>query len=164
MVSKLLGKPVSGPGRAMWVPWLWLLGVGLFSIAGSVNGIMGEPRRTNLGLTYLNPESALFRPEWQPWAYVMAAGGVVMALACVLWFVSFFGTLFAKSVAKPELDFPDSEALHSEHVAWVANFRPWVVAGVLLIVISYVPPILGLSRGTYGNAPRYSPGSPVVQP
>lgn len=164
LVSKLLGKPVKSPARAMWVPWLWLLGVTLFSVAGSINGIAGEPRRTNLGLTYLNPESALFRPQWQPWAYVMAAGGVVMALSCVLWFTTFFRTLFSKSQSEPELDFPEAEVLRHENAGWLANFKPWVVAAALLILISYVPPLLGLSRGTYGNAPRYSPGSPVAEP
>jgi cytochrome c oxidase subunit 1 len=164
LVSKLLGKPVRGPVRALWVPWLWLFGVALFSIAGSINGIAGEPRRTNLGMTYLDPESALFRPDWQPWAYVMAAGGVVMFLACVLWFVSFFGTLFGQSTSEPELDFPEAEALHREHAGWVANFRPWVLAAAVLIVISYVPPLLGVIAATSGRAPRYSPGSPVAEP
>jgi cytochrome c oxidase subunit 1 len=164
LVSRLLGKPVRGPVRAMWVPWLWLLGIALFSVAGSINGIAGEPRRTNLGLTYLNPESALFRPEWLPWAHVMAAGGVVMALACVLWFVCFFGTLFSKTTSEPELDFPESEALHHQHTDWLANFKPWVLAAAVLILISYVPPLLGVRAATYGKAPRYSPGSPVAEP
>ena len=93
----------------------------------------------------------------------MAAGGVVMTLACVLWFYCFFGTLLRKSVAEPSLDFPVAEALHKEQVGWVANFRPWVVVAVLLILISYVPPIIGLSKGTFNNAPAYSPDSPAVQ-
>jgi len=164
LVSKLLGKPVKRPAHAMWVPWLWLLGVALFSIAGSINGIAGEPRRTNLGLTYLNPGSTLYRPEWQSYGYMMALGGLFMALSCVLWFVTFFTTLFGKPDSEPELDFPESETLHRESAGWTANFKPWVVAAALLIVISYVPPLLGLSRGTYGNAPRYSPGSPVAEP
>ena len=78
-----------------------------------------------------------------------------MTLACVLWFVCFFGTLLSKSETEPALDFPVSEALHSEQVGWVANFRPWVVVAVLLILISYVPRIIGLSRGTLNNAQAY---------
>jgi cytochrome c oxidase subunit 1 len=163
MVSRLLGKPVHAKGAAVWVPWLWLLGIALFSTAGSINGIAGEPRRTNLGLTYLNPESSLFQAGWQPYAHIMAAGGIVMTLACVLWFYCFFGTLLRKSVNEPALDFPVAEALHQEQVGWVANFRPWVVVAVLLILISYVPPIIGLSKGTFSNAPAYSPKSPAVQ-
>jgi cytochrome c oxidase subunit 1 len=161
LVSKLLGKPVYAPHSAVWVPWLWLAGIAVFSTAGSINGIAGEPRRTNLGLTYLNPESELFRPEWQGYGLMMAVGGMIMFLACVLWFICFFGTLIGKAVAEGELDFPVSESLHVERAGWVANFRPWVVVAVLLILISYVPPILGLSKGTFNNAPAYSPSSPA---
>ena len=163
MVSSILGKPVHKPGWAYMTPWVWLVGVTLFSTAGSINGIAGEPRRTNLGLTYLNPESSLFRPEWRTWAGMMALGGVIMFVACVMWFHCFFGTLFRRSVREPELDFPVSESLHRERLAWVANFRPWIVVAVLLILISYVPPLMGLSKGTFNNAPRYVPSSPAVQ-
>lgn len=162
-VFKIPGKPVHKPAWAMASPWVWLVGVALFSTAGSINGLHGEPRRTNLGLTYLNPDSPLFRPEWRTWAPIMALGGIVMFLACVMWFHCFFGTLARKSVEAPELDFPESKALHQKQVGWVANFRPWVVVAVLLILISYVPPILGLSKGTFNDAPRYSPETPVVQ-
>jgi len=163
MVSGLLGKPVVGARAAVWVPWLWLLGIALFSTAGSINGIAGEPRRTNLGLTYLNPESSLFRPDWQPWGHVMAGGGILMAVACVIWFVCFFGTLLRTAEAEPELDFPESEPLHQEHAEWVANFKPWVVVAVVLILISYVPPIASLGKGTFSEAPRYSPDNPAAQ-
>jgi cytochrome c oxidase subunit 1 len=163
MVSKILGKPVHARRGAVWVPWLWLLGIAIFSTAGSINGIAGEPRRTNLGLSYLNPESSLFQPEWQPYAHMTALGGIIMFLACVVWFYCFFGTLFRKAAAEPALDFPVAEPLHLEQVGWVANFRPWVVVAVLLILLSYVPPIIGLSRGTFSKAPTYSPSSPAVQ-
>lgn len=163
MASKLLGKPVLAPRAAVWVPWLWLLGIALFSTAGSINGVAGEPRRTNLGLTYLNPESSLYRPEWLPYAHVVALGSIVMFIACVVWFVCFFGTLLRKSVAEPAWDFPVAEPLHRESAGWVANFRPWVVVAVLLILVSYVPPIVGLSKGTFSDAPAYSPSSPVAQ-
>jgi cytochrome c oxidase subunit 1 len=164
MVSTLLGKPVHKPGWAMWTPWVWLVGVALFSTAGSINGLRGEPRRTNLGMTYLNPDSPLFRPEWRTWAPIMALGGILMFVACVMWFRCFFGTLLKKAVHAPELDFPESEALHQGSSAgWVGSFRPWVVMAVLLILISYVPPLLGLSKGTFNNAPGYSPESPVAQ-
>jgi cytochrome c oxidase subunit 1 len=163
MVSKLLGKPIHAKGAVVWIPWLWLLGIAIFSTAGSINGIAGEPRRTNLGLTYLNPESSLFRPEWQMYGHMMALGSIVMFLACALWFFCFFGTLLRKPTAEPAWDFPVSEPLHDEQAGWVANFRPWVVVGVLLILISYVPPIIGLGKGTFSNAPPYSPSSPAAQ-
>ena len=47
---------------------------------------------------------------------------------------------------------PESAAYHDEDVAAVKNFRPWVVAGVVAILISYVPPLVQVLGGNYGGA------------
>jgi cytochrome c oxidase subunit 1 len=163
LVSAVLGKPVFKPRWAVWVPWVWLLGVAVMSTPMSVNGLMGEPRRTNLGLTYLNPQSPLYQPDWQLGATVAAAGGVLMALAMLIWFVCFFGTLLRKRQAEPALEFPESGSLDQEDPGWLGNFRPWIVVALVLLAISYGPPLVGLSRGTFSNAPAYAPSSPVPQ-
>ena len=48
----------------------------MFSFGLSVAGLLGEPRRTNLGLTYSNPDSPLFHPAWEPWSRLGALGGM----------------------------------------------------------------------------------------
>jgi cytochrome c oxidase subunit I len=161
LVSALTGKPVFRRGLAVWVPWLWIAGIAVFSAPMSVNGILGEPRRTNLGLTYLNPESSLYQPAWSLGAHIAVYGGILMSLAMLLWFICFFGTLLGSRQSEPSLEFPESEPLHREDVGWMANFRPWIVVAVLLLAVSYVPPLLGLGKGTFSDAPAYTPDSPV---
>ena len=64
LISNLTGKEVNMKNFAVIVPHLWMLGVLIFSTGLMWGGLTGEPRRTNLGLRYLNPESPLYEPQW----------------------------------------------------------------------------------------------------
>jgi len=78
----------------------------------SLGGLIGEPRRTNLGMTYLNPKNELFTPEWVPTTLLALAGGIIMFIAGVLFFIVFFGTMLSKRRKESILVLPVSEALH----------------------------------------------------
>lgn len=162
MVSTLLGKKIVFPRMNLWVPYLWLLGVAIFSVAMSFSGLHGEPRRTNLGLTYLNSESPLFRPEWLKAAHFTALGGTIMFISMVLYFIVFFGTLFAKPSEARRLKFEELDVYHDEKVPWVMNFKPWLVMATLLIIFAYTIPLKDLLAGE-GVTPvqGYDPSSPI---
>jgi cytochrome c oxidase subunit 1 len=81
----------------------------------------------------------------------------------LLYFIVFIGTLLKKKTAQPSLELPVSEPYHDEDVASVQNFRPWLVAAVLLLIIAYTMPFVELAKGKYEGAPPYDPGSPVAQ-
>ncbi|MCS7155459.1 MAG: cbb3-type cytochrome c oxidase subunit I [Bacteroidetes bacterium] len=165
LLGQASGKEVRFTGLAVAAPWTWLVGVLLFSFAMSRGGLLGMPRRTNMGVTYLNPSSPFYREDWVLWADMAVVGGVIMTLAFVLYLISFLGTLMARPAAEPALVFPLAEAYHDEPVRALANFRPWIVAALILIVIAYTPVIWDVLRSTYENAPPYLPGSPLpVQP
>jgi len=59
------------------------------------------------------------------------------------------------------LTFPVSESYHNEEVSWLKNFKPWVIAAIIIIIIAYVPVILDVLEGTYGGSPTYSPDNPM---
>ncbi len=157
MVSKLTGKPVRMKSLNVAVPYLWLLGIAVFSTALSISGISGEPRRTNLGLTYTNPYSELFRADWLTAARFTAAGGAVMTLSMVFYFVIFFSTLFSKRDSEPALEFPVAEPYHDEEIAFVQNFKPWVGVAVLMAILAYAPTIYDVLRATFFGSSGYSP-------
>ena len=48
---------------------------------------------------------------------------------------------------KPAL--PESEAYHDEDIGVVRNFRPWIVAAVIAILISYIPPLIQVLGANY---------------
>ena len=161
LTSQLTGKAIAMPRMNVWVPYVWTLGIMTFSTGLFAGGIAGEPRRTNMGLSYTNPDSPLYQPSWRIAKYVGTAGGVIMFLAMVMFFAVFFATLLRKRAAEPALELPSSEVYHDENVPAVQALRPWIAAAIVLLVVAYTMPFVELARGRYQGAPAYNPGSPV---
>jgi cytochrome c oxidase subunit 1 len=162
LLTQLTGKPLRLPRLNVWVPYLWTGGLFVFSFGLSVAGLLGEPRRTNLGLTYANPASPLFHPAWEPWSRLGALGGTLMAAALVCYFVVFFATLLGRADRAPQLQLPEAEPYHDEDVGAVRNFTPWVIAAIVLLVIAYLPPLYEVVAGPTQAVPGYRPASPIV--
>jgi cytochrome c oxidase subunit 1 len=163
LVSQLKGKKVFAPALNTIVPYLWMIGVFIFSAGLMWGGLQGEPRRTNLGLSYLNPKSDLFHPQWVPDTLLTMCGGFIMFLAGIFFFIVFFGTFFRRKTQEADqLEFPVSEALHDERIIPLFNdLRPWVILMVLVILIAYIPAILDVFRFAGPGAPPHLPNSPV---
>lgn len=162
LVNKVGGKPIKGRGLNLAVPYLWSFGMFLFSGGLIANGLQGAPRRTNMGTSYLNPESELFRVDWVLPSHFTLLGGIVMSLGILFFFIVFFRTLFAAKAQESTLDFPTAEAYHDEpRIGFVRNFTPWVIAATILIVLAYVPPIKEAVEFNREKAKPYHPGNPV---
>lgn len=87
-----------------------------------------------------------------------------MTLAMLLFFIVFFATLFGPAERVPALALPTAEAYHDGSGRFVRNFRPWVVAAVVLLAVAYVPPLYEIVTGPTQNVPAYDPASPIVLP
>ena len=162
MYSKSSGKKVFLPNVAVIIPYLWAIGILIFSTGLSWGGLIGEPRRTNMGMTYLNPEHELFTPEWVPTTMLGLAGGVIMFIAGMLFLVVFFGTMLRKKHSEGELIFPVSEALHDEKPIPIFNtFKPWIVTMVVILAIAYIPAFMDATKNPGPGAPAFAPESPV---
>ena len=161
LVSQLTGKPLRLRRLNVWVPYVWLLGVAVFSTGLSVAGLLGEPRRTNLGMTYANAASPMFRPEWAFWSHLGAAGGIIMTIAMLGFFAVFFATLLGARATAPQLALPSSPSYHDEELPALRNFAPWVAVAIALLVIAYGPPIYSVVTGPSQAVPAYEPSSPV---
>jgi len=165
LIAGLLKKPVLSRSLAVGVPYLWMGGTFIFSGGLFLGGLRGEPRRTNLGLTYLNPASPSYRPDWWISTHLGLLGGLIMGLAILLYFVVLIRSLAgAKDAASEHVPFsiPLSETYHDENIPAVQNFTPWVTAAVLLIVLAYYSPISDILKSKFKPAPGYKPDSPVA--
>jgi len=165
LVSGLLGKPIVFPRLALSVPYIWTIGTFIFSGGLFVGGLRGEPRRTNLGLTYLNPASPSYRPDWWITTHIGALGGCIMGVALLLYFVVLVRTITAhpaRAYRGASALIPVSTAYHDEDVPALRNFSPWIVAAVLLITLAYYPPIHDILKNNFKLAPGYSPDSPAA--
>ena len=162
LISSLKGKKVFWPSVNTIVPYLWMIGVLIFSTGLMWGGLMGEPRRTNLGLTYLNPQSPLYHAQWVPSTTLAASGGTIMFVAAVLFFIVFFGTFFSKQTVAAVLTFPESEAYHDEPMVPLLNgFRPWIFIMLFIIILAYVPALMDVFRYSGPGAPPHLPSNPA---
>ncbi|HUQ96787.1 MAG TPA: cbb3-type cytochrome c oxidase subunit I [Chitinophagaceae bacterium] len=162
LFSKLSGKPVFLPKVNVIIPYLWVIGILIFSTGLSWGGLIGEPRRTNLGLTYLNPKNPLFTPEWVLTTMLALAGGIIMTIAALLFFIVFFGTILSKQREEAVLELPVSEALHDEpRIPLFDTFKPWLVTMAAILVIAYTPALIDGVKNPGAGAPRYTPDNPT---
>jgi cytochrome c oxidase subunit I len=162
LVSQLTGKKIFLPAINTIIPYLWTVGVLIFSAGLMWGGLMGEPRRTNMGLTYLNPASEQFHSYWVISSMLGLAGGGIMFIAGFLYFIVFFGTFFRKKTAPSILDFPVSESYHEDkRIPLFDTFRPWLVLMGLIILMAYIPAISDALNNTGRKAPPYQPSDPT---
>lgn len=164
LYSTMSGKKIFMPKINVIIPYLWMIGVLIFSTGLMWGGLLGEPRRTNLGMTYLNPKSNLFHPEWIPTTTLALLGGIVMFIAGMLFIVVFFGTMFKKKSYEAVLELPVSEAYHDEkRVPLFDKFKPWLAIMAIVIVIAYTPAIIDANRNYGPKAPRFTPENPLPE-
>ena len=162
LIHKMAGKRIFWPRVNVIIPYLWVIGILIFSAGLSWGGLIGEPRRTNLGMTYLNPENALFKPEWVPTTLLALLGGIIMFITGVLFFIVFFGTLLRKKSAEGVLELPVSEVYHNEkRVPLFDRFKPWLVTMGVILAISYTPALINANTNPGPGAPRFTPDNPV---
>jgi cytochrome c oxidase subunit 1 len=163
LYQKLSGKALFLPKVAVIVPYLWVIGILIFSTGLSWGGLIGEPRRSNLGMTYLNPDSPQFTPEWVPTTLTGLMGGIIMFVAGMMFLVVFFGTVLrSRAAAEGVLEFPVSEVLHDEpRIPLFDRFKPWLVAMAVILAIAYVPAFVQSTSNPGPGAPRFTPDNPV---
>jgi cytochrome c oxidase subunit I len=161
LLAKLTGKPIKLQRLNLWVPYIWTIGIMIFSTGLFFGGAAGEPRRTNMGMSYTDPQSPLYHADWQIAKLLGSVGGSIMTLAALMFFLVFFATLLGRSVRQRALELVTSEPYHDERVRAVQSFTPWLVGAALLLVIAYAPPIAQTLRSNFPGAPAYDPGSPL---
>ncbi|MGZ3771750.1 MAG: cbb3-type cytochrome c oxidase subunit I [Bdellovibrio sp.] len=157
----LHNKKLSSPKLALLVPYTWLLGLFFMSSGMFVGGLRGEPRRTNLGLSYLNPASADFRPDWIEPRLFALVGGIIMTLAIIFYFYVLFTSMLSKEKTTQNLEIPLATALHDENIPIVNTWKPWIAAAIILSVIAYTPPIYEILKEKNPGGNSFSPDSPI---
>mgnify|MGYP006382747251 FL=1 len=153
--SKMSGKKIFWPKLNTIIPYLWVIGMLIFSFGMSWGGLRGEPRRTNLGTTYLNPDSELFRSDWVPTTLLAMLGGM-------MYIIIFFGTILRKKSQEGILEIPVSEAYHDEkRVPLFDKFKPWIVTMIIIILLAYIPALLNVNKNSGPGSPRYNIDNPL---
>jgi cytochrome c oxidase subunit 1 len=156
LVPKLSGRDLELGLLARVQPYLWFLGMLLFSIANHVTGLMGLPRRvfaTNYG------DAAQAAP-WADLTMVSAIGGIVLFASAGFFVLVMVGTL----LAGPRREQPPitwAEDLHEGEAApregrW-DRLGLWFVVAVVLVLIAYAIPLWDLLQLERFGSPGFKP-------
>jgi len=94
LLGKYLNKEIKMKGWSLSVPYIWMIGVFIFSWGMMRGGLIGMPRRTNTGASYANPDSQLFQPDWISYIDISVVGGIIMTLSILIFAIVFFATGF----------------------------------------------------------------------
>jgi cytochrome c oxidase subunit 1 len=152
LVPRLAGKELWSARAAGTQVWLWLIGMLPFSLSHHLLGLrFGVPRRTMLGAApYLSP-------EWSPLLMVAALGGLLLGASLLLYFIVVAGTVFASRRADRLAEMPVAEAVREpqETPAWLDSWKPWLAVTILLILLSYGPPLVDLVRSAHLSSPGF---------
>ena len=162
LLERLSGKEIRLKRIAVVVPYLWAIGMFIFSTGLMVGGMRGEPRRTNMGISYMDPDSPLYRPDWVWTTGTTVIGGVILFAAAGLFFLVLLDLLLTKKSRESYVSFPTYRVIHQEKVIpFLNSFKPWLVIMFVLILLAYIPALMNVFKFTGREAPPYSPNNPT---
>lgn len=152
LVPKLANKPLLSNKVALWQAWTWFVGMLLMSNGLHILGLnFGSPRRTMLGVA---PYAS---SDWQPLLIEAALGGIILGVSGLLFYYNMLGTVFSKKTLTEEIEMPVAEPLDPHPTpAWLDTWRPWVVATLVLILVSYGPILVYLISNLNLTSPGFN--------
>jgi cytochrome c oxidase subunit I len=148
LLPRMTGRAIAWPRVAMVQPYLWFIGMQLFSIPNHILGLMGMPRRIYTG-EFQGVEAA---QAWIPLTNLSALGGVVLFVSSVCY----VGTIVATMLTSPEgarepMEYAESMSSTPAAPLW-DRFGLWTAVAVALIVMVYAVPLYHLhTMVTYGS-------------
>lgn len=139
-VPYLTKKPLGWPKLAKIQPWVYFIGMAIFSQALHSLGLAGAPRRTPLGNAPYVP------PEWHGLLLRVAIGGTIMFFGLLFYVLVMAKTAFSKATETVSVEPPVAEPLYVgiQIPAWLDAWKPWVIGAVALVLIAYTPVLIEL--------------------
>ncbi|MCU0492109.1 MAG: b(o/a)3-type cytochrome-c oxidase subunit 1 [Chloroflexaceae bacterium] len=149
LVPLLAKRELFSRWMALAQAWTWFVGMAIFSHFMHYLGLLGMPRRTQIGAApYLNA-------EWRMWLPFVAVGAVIMFVSAILYYANMVLTITAgkRMAEEPEVEWAQAVSGPNDGPAWLDRFTPWLVIAVVLIVINYAPTLVQLISTTTLNIP-----------
>ncbi len=154
LVPKLVGRDLELDLLAKVQPYLWFVGMLLFSIANHATGVMGMPRRIYEASYGGSPVAA----QWEGLTLVSALGGLFLFISAAFFLMVMLGTVLAgKRREQPAIEFAEPLAGPPTTLGVFDRFRLWTVLAIVLVVIAYAYPIASHLRLETFGSPGFTP-------
>lgn len=154
LLPRVFGRELEARPLARWQPYLWFVGMMMFSLANHITGLMGMPRRVYSATYQGAPQAA----QWQSLTFLSAVGGIVLFISSLFYVIVVVKTvLYGKKVENHPIEFAKPLEAPRESGLW-DRFGLWTAVAVVLIVAAYGYPLYEL----YTMQRFPSPGFPVL--
>src|SRR5690606_21617238 len=115
-----------------------------------------------MAISYMDPDSPLYRPDWVWTTGTTVIGGVILFAAAGLFFVLLIDLILTKKTKESYISFPTYRTIHQEKVVpFLNSFKPWIIIMLALVAVAYIPAILNVFEYTGKEAPPYAPQNPA---
>ncbi|MGD8375497.1 MAG: b(o/a)3-type cytochrome-c oxidase subunit 1 [Acidobacteriota bacterium] len=153
LLPRLRGREMRLRGLALAQPWLWFLGMALFSTSYHIAGLRGLPRRV-FSASFLGEPAA---QAWMGLTKVAAAGGVILFLSSLSFLVVVAATWFGgRRVEAPALQFAVPLKPVTAPGIW-DRLGLWTVVAAVLVLLAYAWPLLHLLGMERFGSPPFQP-------
>ncbi len=153
IVPRLSGRELELGLLAKAQPYLWFLGMLLFSISNHTTGLMGMPRRVYEASYDGAPAAA----AWEGLTGISAIGGIILAVSAGFFVLVMLGTALAGKRREPE-PLAWAEPLHPVGKAGLLDrFGVWTLVAAALVVIAYAIPLWNHLRMERFGSPGFTP-------
>jgi len=154
LLPRLTGKPLRLPAFAAVQPYLWFVGMLMFSIVNHATGLMGMPRRV-FDASYGGHPAA---ESWLAWTGLSAIGGVILFASAMCFVAVVVATITNRRGGDaPAFAFAEPVGGTIRAGTILDRFGFWTIAAVVMIVLAYAYPIFDLLRMERFGAPGLSP-------
>ena len=154
LLPRLTGRELELRLLARVQPYLWFIGMLLFSFSNHITGLMGMPRRVYDASYDGSPIAA----AWRGLTGVSAVGGLFLFASSAFFMMVMIGTALAgkKQEAEPILW---AEPLHpvAQQRTLLDRYGLWPAVAVILVIVAYAYPLWAHLRMARFGSPGFSP-------
>jgi cytochrome c oxidase subunit 1 len=154
LLPRLTGRELELGLLAKLQPYLWFVGMVLFSISNHITGLMGMPRRI-YEAGYGGHAAA---EAWRGLTGVSAVGGLFLFASAAFFMLVMLGTGLAGRKHTPDpVEWAEPLEPVSPRTGLLDRYGLWTVVAVLLVLVAYAYPLWShLHMERYGS-PGFSP-------
>ena len=154
LLPRLTGRALELELLAKVQPYLWFIGMLLFSISNHITGLMGMPRRV-YDASYGGSAAA---EAWRGLTGVSAVGGLFLFASAGFFMLVMLGTGLAGKKRDPEpIEWAEPLQPTCAHATLLDRYGLWTVVAVVLVLIAYAYPLWSHLRMQRFGSPGFMP-------